>query len=203
MHVYSMVRKLIPCFLLFVTSLTPLYGANIRFFHHPELGIAFQINKEPRFSDKMQVEENIGYGFALLFFEYFGIDLSFRVTHVHNSSIRGGFQYRGYLSLGPSAGLFGRVPIGGTLGAWRIFTRFHPAFATYNTIDTSFFFLGLIGGTGLELQFTETKDWFLVTSLSVSINLRRDLTYSLAPGVLLSLHHQLLPWPYKKEGTAE
>jgi hypothetical protein len=199
MHVYVMIKKLIPFFFIFVTSLFPVFGENVRFYHHPDVSVLFQLNRDPRYVMKPQVEEQISYGFSLRLFHYFGIEIGFRVFNVHPSSLAGGTQYRGFAGFGPSAGLFGRYPFPGGGAAFRGFARFQPNFAAYYNINISFFYLSFQGGWGVELHLGRGGDWFLFAALPVSVNFRRDLSFSIAPGLSVSFHHQLLPWPYKQE----
>lgn len=200
MHVYSMAKRLIPFFLFFVTSITGIFGQNFQIYHRPELSVSAQINKDPRFSAKLQLEERGAYGFSFIFGRYIGIDLAFQFIHVHPSSVSDGYQYRGFIGCGPRAGIFGRVPFQNKT-ALRIFFTVDPQFASYYAVNTSFFFMGLRGGVGLELHLSKRDDWFLFPAIPVNFNLRRDLDFSIIPGVSVSFHHRLLPWPYKKGGN--
>lgn len=198
-----MIKKLIPCFFIFVTSLSPVFGENLYFYHHPDIAFALQANKDPRFDGKIQAEERVGYGFSLRFFSYFGVDIAFRFSNIHPSSLTGGFQYRGYISFGPSLGIFGRIPVLNGSAAVRVFSHFIPQFASYYVINTSFFFLSMDGGIGLEIPLNPRGNWLVFASLPVSFQFRRDLAYSISPALSVSFQHRILPLVPRLEGGSD
>ena len=203
MHVYLMVKKLIPFFFIFVTSILPLFGENVHLYHHPDTGIFLQINSDPRYQAEIQLEERFSYGISLAFFRYFGITIDFQLYNVHPSSIAGGSQYRGFYGLGPGIGVFGRYRFRDSIAGVRGFFRFFPRYASYYSINTSFFYFAVEGGAGAEFWLSKNGDWLLFAAVPVTVNLRRDLGMSAAPGLSLSFHHRLLPWPYGKEAAAD
>jgi len=202
MHVISTVKKLIPCFLLFVTTISPIFSQSIKLEHFPELSIVTQLNKDTRYEPKIQAEESFLYGFSVQFFDYFGIGAAMRVFNVHASDLTGGFQYRGYLGWGPQLRLFGRIPLqnngntGGVSGtistALLGFIYFTPQFARYNLIDRSFFYLALQTGAALEIVPPNVVNWSLRVGIPVYINFRQDLEYSLAVGLSVTFIHRII-----------
>ena len=175
MHVYVMIKKLIPFFFIFVTYISPIFSENVRFTHHPETSILMQINKDPRYSAKVQLQERFNYGFSLILFQYFGIDMYFHLYNVLPSGLADGSQYRGFTAFGPGAGLFGRYPFPDNKIAVRAFARFQPNFASYYSINTLFFFFSLESGAGIEIWLSKKNDWFIFAAIPVSISFRRDL----------------------------
>lgn len=210
MHVISIVKKLIPCFLFFVTTISPIFSQSIKLEHFPEMSIVTQLNKDTRYGPKIQAEESFLYGFSVQFFDYFGIGAALRVFNVHASDLTGGFQYRGYAGWGPQVRLFGRIPLqnsgntGGDTGtistALLGFVYFTPQFARYNLIDRSFFYLALQAGVAFEIVPLNVVSWSLRMGIPVYVNFRQDLEYSLAAGFSVTFTHRLLPWPYSESG---
>ena len=201
-----MLRKLIPCFFFFVIVIHPVFSADLALYHHPEASLQVQINEDPRYSAKLQMEEGVSYGFSFFFLPQAAVFLGFGFSNVHDSSFSEGFQYRGFGIFTPSIGISGRLIRGEhTYGSYK--PVFAPGlsisagfnFAWYTGIDRAFFYLSAQPASFIDFYFPKMKSWFLRFQFPVDIIFRRDLQFSIAPGFSVSFFHRLLPWPYGKE----
>jgi hypothetical protein len=184
-----MLRTFISSFFLFVICPLPLFAENSVFHWRTQIDYTLFITKSQSLPAQPQHGESLQTGFLFALGDYFYVDTMMGMYHVHSSSARPGYSYRGSDNLLFRASGGGKLPLSDIRktgpGIWLgIGLGAEAVLARYLATSIYFFFAVAYGEPFLEFALPPPPSRYHIRiSLPSRIQFRRDTALSLGFGV--------------------